>query len=148
KIYMAHQILFPGVLYRRFKGEHQHFLPAHFQGQLISGKGLAKTHFSVPQKMRRFASVFLMVVLIISSRFLYRFLLLWSQGEILIARIFNWLSMTDSNNGGFDLIGRTPEPFALGVADTHIPQGTVYIMILKTRTITTHGGLFQHNAIR
>ena len=54
---MPFQIFFPCALHGGLEGQHQHFLPAHFLRQLIRGKGLAKTHFGIPQKMRSFILV-------------------------------------------------------------------------------------------
>ena len=48
EINMGFQILFPRGLHRRFEGQHQHFAPPHFLGELIGGKGLAEAHFCVP----------------------------------------------------------------------------------------------------
>src|SRR5690625_778560 len=51
KIDMRHQIFFPGTFNGWFKGENEYSFPAHFFSQLITGKGFAKTHFTVPEKV-------------------------------------------------------------------------------------------------
>ena len=48
----VHQVLFPGMSYRKLECQHQHALPPHTPCQLVSGKGLTKAHLAVPKEVR------------------------------------------------------------------------------------------------
>ena len=52
KILVGVQVLLPRTDHGGLKGEHQYPLKAHSFCQLVGGKGLAKPHFAVPQKLR------------------------------------------------------------------------------------------------
>ena len=52
KVHLRHQVLFPGMSYRKLECQHQHALPPHTPCQLVSGKGLTKAHLAVPKEVR------------------------------------------------------------------------------------------------
>ena len=52
KILVGVQVLLPRTDHGGLEGKHQHPLKIHPFCQLVGGKGLAKPHFAVPQKLR------------------------------------------------------------------------------------------------
>src|SRR3989344_5420511 len=82
KINMFFQVIVPSTFNRQLESHYQYFCPAHFLGELVSGKCLAKPHFGIPKEMRGFAWIFFFVTQKISRCLFNRRFLLWTHCEI------------------------------------------------------------------
>ena len=147
KILVGVQVLLPRTDHGGLKGEHQYPLKAHSFCQLVGGKGLAKPHFAVPQKLR--------VALggcraEIGFGLIHRLFLLRAHGKIVGAVFHIFGAVSYCINGSFHIVDGTAEPFIPVLALVQLPkpfaaQHSVEVFIRKATAIAAHGRpRFQH----
>ena len=146
---MPFQIIFPRALYGGLEGKYQYLFPAHCLGELIGGKGLAETHFGVPQEMRSLifvAFVFFEIRKICGSHF-YGFALFGAHAKRESAVFFVDFARFDRKIRRLHFFDRTHEPFTFRVFDADTVQIMMDFVVVEDRAVVLHGGFFKHNAI-
>ena len=147
KIHMGHQVLAPGGLHGGLEGQDQHPLEAHLFRQLVGGKGLAKAHFGVPQKLGRAVGAFLVGGAIVGDGAVDGFHLFRAHGEGLGAVLYIISMVAHGHNGGQYVLHRAAEPLAAHALHALALQHAVDIVVIEAAAIRVHGALPQHNMV-
>ena len=142
---MGHKVFTPCRFNRRFEGQHEDTLEAHFLCKLIGGKGFPETHLCIPEKFRRSAGVLFRSISIILHRALNRLILFRTHFEGGGTAGVGDNSGFQFNNGGLDIRHRAVKPFVAVAALVHLTkslaaENAVDILIRKDRAIGAHGG--------
>ena len=146
---MRQQIFTPCRQYRRFEGQHQHFAPAHFFGELVGGEGFAKAHFGIPEEMRGDA-FFPLKIAKIGGGFFHRLALLRAHREIL--RVMRMrcqrFVLFFCQKSRLHVFQAASKPFAVFLLEAPRPQTLVNGVIVKKAAIVTQGGFIKNDCIR
>ena len=153
EIHVRQQILTPCGLHRRFEGEDQHTLHAHFLCQLIGRKGLAEAHLGVPQEFRRSAAAFLISRFEILHGHIHGVFLLRTHGEGLCTLLNIFRTGLNGHNSGLHIVQRAFEPLVAVLSGVQLLfalcfQNGVDVMVSEAAAVIFHGGPLAENAVR
>ena len=153
KIHVRQQIFTPCGLHRRFEGEDQHTLHAHFLCQLIGRKGLAEAHLGVPQEFRRSAAAFLIGRFEILHGHIHGVFLLRTHGEGLCTLLNIFRTGLNGHNSGLHVVQRAFEPLVAVLNGVQLLfalcfQNGVDVMVSEAAAVIFHGGPLAENAVR
>ena len=153
KIHVRQQILTPCGLHRRFEGEDQHTLHAHFLCQLIGRKGLAEAHLGVPQEFRRSAAAFLIGRFEILHGHIHGVFLLRTHGEGLCTLFDIFRTGLNGHNSGLHVVQRAFEPLIAVLTGVQLLfafcfQNSMDVMVGEAAAVIFHGGPLAEDAIR
>lgn len=153
EIHVRQQVLTPCGLHRRFEGEDQHTLHAHFLCKLIGRKGLAEAHLGVPQEFRCSAAAFLIGRFEIPHRHVNGKFLFRTHGEGLCAVLVILRTGLHSHNSCFDISYGAFEPLVPVLTGVQLLfalrlQNGVDLVIGEAATVRFHSGPLAEDAIR
>ena len=144
---MAFDVLRPGALHRGLEGHHQHTLESQPFSKLVSSKGLAKTHFCIPEKSGCLPRVILSGRAIVKGSFLHRLPLLGAHSKIPVAIFLVFLSVLQCQVGSLHLFRCTGKPFPVNVWDASFSQNTVQVMVGEYTAVFIDCAVLEYNAV-
>ena len=139
-------------IYRRLKGQHKNSFEIHFPAKLICRKGLAKTHFCVPQEFRRSRGIVFYGTFVIFSSAHYGSCLFGTHFEIFGTDGIEYFAAFQFIYRCTNIIDGTEKPFIpvltlIELSKTVSFQNIMYIVVGKAGAVGTHCGFCQKNFI-